>query len=285
MRACARYAAAHPSDVRTLVAALGLICDTLDGQPEHWDSQFLLAETAERDGFTLGAVAVYAALAERVPTSAAARRLAALRSGHGAALLDSPAAPSVDEVSLQLEEAAFFAQQGLHDAAREILEGLKETDPGNLLVAEHIAALERLEPGANVAPTVWPSTLSPNSPIEEYQTHYDLGIAYSEMGLHDDAIAELEPLVTTFAPVGALKHLGRAYLTTGHAAKAVSCFKRALYVEDLRDSDELEVLFALGEAYERLHDPLEALYYYERLAKKSAGYPGLAARLRRLRRR
>jgi len=40
---------------------------------------------------------------------------------------------------------------------------------------------------------------------EDVQTHFDLGVAYAEMGLHADAISEFEIVTRVAAPENALR--------------------------------------------------------------------------------
>ncbi|HZS40660.1 MAG TPA: tetratricopeptide repeat protein, partial [Polyangia bacterium] len=104
---------------------------------------------------------------------------------------------------------------------------------------------------------------------EDFETHYDLGIAYKEMGLLDDAIAEFK-LVMKDAAREVQCHLmiGLCCLEKGLQTEAIGHFKKGLYVEGITERESLSLYFELGQAYERLGDPREALYYYEKVIKR-----------------
>lgn len=104
---------------------------------------------------------------------------------------------------------------------------------------------------------------------EDYETHYDLGIAYKEMGLLDDAIAEFK-LVMKDPTREVQCHLmiGLCCLEKGLQTEAIGHFKKGLYVEGITDRETLSLYFELGQAYEKLGDPREALYYYEKVLKR-----------------
>ena len=73
---------------------------------------------------------------------------------------------------------------------------------------------------------------------------------------------------------------------------AIGQFKKGLYVEGITEREALSLYFELGQAYERLSDPREALYYYEKVHQARSALPrrgeardGAARRERRRRKR
>jgi pilus assembly protein FimV len=119
---------------------------------------------------------------------------------------------------------------------------------------------------------------------EDSDTHYDLGIAYREMGLMDDAIAEFK-IAMRSREKEALCHMmiGLCYIEKDLLSEAISQFKTGLYVEGITDRETIALYFELGQAYERLDDAREALYYYEKVAKKDARFRDVGSRIDRLR--
>ena len=104
---------------------------------------------------------------------------------------------------------------------------------------------------------------------EDFETHYDLGIAYKEMGLLDDAIAEFKLVMKdTAREVQCHLMIGLCCLEKGLQTEAIGHFKKGLYVEGISERESLSLYFELGQAYERLGDPREALYYYEKVVKR-----------------
>jgi tetratricopeptide (TPR) repeat protein len=132
-------------------------------------------------------------------------------------------------------------------------------------------------------PVPVPATEGGDSSPEEAQTHYDLGVAYREMGLHDQAIQRFQ--LASRAPgreVDCHTMIGQCYVAKGMFTEAISHFKKALYVEGLAEREVHNLYIEMGEAYERLEDPREALYYYEKVAKRDPAFRDAAARVRAL---
>ncbi|MDB4967907.1 MAG: hypothetical protein JWN44_3596, partial [Myxococcales bacterium] len=119
---------------------------------------------------------------------------------------------------------------------------------------------------------------------EDFETHYDLGIAYKEMGLLDDAINEFRIVMKD--PVREVQcHLmiGLCFLEKGMQTDAIGQFKKGLYVEGITDREALSMYFELGQAYERLNDPREALYYYDKVTKRDPHFRDVTKRVDALR--
>jgi tetratricopeptide (TPR) repeat protein len=120
---------------------------------------------------------------------------------------------------------------------------------------------------------------------EDSDTHYDLGIAYREMGLMDDAIVEFKFAMRS-REKEALCHMmiGLCYIEKDMLSEAISEFKTGLYVEGITDRETIALYFELGQAYERLDDAREGLYYYEKVAKKDPRFRDVVSRMERIRR-
>jgi len=119
---------------------------------------------------------------------------------------------------------------------------------------------------------------------EDFETHYDLGIAYKEMGLLDDAINEFRIVMKD--PVREVQcHLmiGLCFLEKGMQTDAIGQFKKGLYVEGITEREALSMYFELGQAYERLNDPREAMYYYEKVLKRDQHFRDVQSRINALR--
>jgi tetratricopeptide (TPR) repeat protein len=119
---------------------------------------------------------------------------------------------------------------------------------------------------------------------EDFETHYDLGIAYKEMGLLDDAIVEFK-LVMKDPTREVQCHLmiGLCCLEKGLQTDAIGHFKKGLYVDGITERESLSLYYELGSAYERLGDPREALYYFEKVVKRDAHFRNVERRIEALR--
>jgi tetratricopeptide (TPR) repeat protein len=101
---------------------------------------------------------------------------------------------------------------------------------------------------------------------EDYDSHYDLGVAYKEMGLTEEAIAEFQrALRGTERRARTYEALGQCFLDLGQAAVATSLLQRAMQEPGMDDQQLVGVLYLLGRAAEMLHQGGDAVRYYERV--------------------
>ncbi|HDH51463.1 MAG TPA: tetratricopeptide repeat protein, partial [Nitrospirae bacterium] len=114
-----------------------------------------------------------------------------------------PAAGTPEKFQEEMAEADFYAQQGLKDEAINLYKKLLEASPGNEEVMKKLKALEPGKEEQEEATTAVEGDLKDifgefKKGIEaelgdkDASTRYDLGIAYKEMGLLDDAIQEFK---------------------------------------------------------------------------------------------
>lgn len=108
-------------------------------------------------------------------------------------------------------------------------------------------------------------------------THYDLGIAYKEMGLVEDAINEFKVATSNLkkAP-DAFYMMSLCNAELGRNAEAINRLKDALNCEGIAAAQEIACLFELGQVYQRTDDPQEALYYFKKVLKKDPKFQGVA---------
>ncbi|HJL19483.1 MAG TPA: tetratricopeptide repeat protein [Sandaracinaceae bacterium LLY-WYZ-13_1] len=119
--------------------------------------------------------------------------------------------------------------------------------------------------------------------VEDSETHFDLGIAYKEMGLLDDAIAEFRLCLSNPTRLCiAETMIGLCHIEKGEIAEGISHFKKGLYADNKSEREELGLYFELGHAYELLQDPKEALYYYQKVQKRDASFRDVEGRIRNL---
>jgi tetratricopeptide (TPR) repeat protein len=124
--------------------------------------------------------------------------------------------------------------------------------------------------------------LSAHLAPEDAASHYDLGLAFKEMGLVDEAIAEFQiALRNGHMRLKVFEELGQCFLQKGQYTIAEKVLRRAL---DLRHDDELELLgvyYYLGCAYDELERPEQARDAYERVLAMDINFRDAAERLGR----
>ena len=100
----------------------------------------------------------------------------------------------------------------------------------------------------------------------DFESHYDLGVAFKEMGLLDEAIAELQKALR--APEGKLRTsemLGICFFEKGAFGVAESILRRGLDLPASGDQERLGVLYWLGRALEQQGKKADARDLYGRV--------------------
>jgi tetratricopeptide (TPR) repeat protein len=101
----------------------------------------------------------------------------------------------------------------------------------------------------------------------DHEAHYDLGIAYREMGLLGDAVSEFEAAMTSPArKIDCLHMLGLCTLERGGAADSVRYFEQALAAPEATSAQQLALRFELGRAFDALGDRVRARAAFEAVA-------------------
>ncbi len=117
----------------------------------------------------------------------------------------------------------------------------------------------------------------------DVETHFDLGIAYREMGLLDDAIGEFHyALGSTARRLDALHMMGLCALDVGRAIDAIGHLEQALASPDVPAERETALRFDLGRAHEAQGDLDRALDAFRRVAELDAEFQDVGARIEAL---
>ncbi len=252
-----------------------------------------------------------------------------------AALKPEPVAPTKPavaevippEVEEALDEASFFASQGLLDEALEVVQEAILIFPHSAALkarlAEYETAADEQEAAAEAqeeeaadesfdiaeqlaseladvpAPAGHDEMVDVESVFAQFKkgvaaqiaeddtdTHFDLGIAYKEMGLIDDAISEFE--ISAKSPkrsCTALTMVGMCHLEKGDVPKAVGFFERALGQPGKSAAEELALNFEIGNAYELTGQLEKALAHFEKVTARDRTYRNVSGRIDQLMRR
>jgi len=119
---------------------------------------------------------------------------------------------------------------------------------------------------------------------EDYDTHFNLGIAYREMGLLDEAIREFQ-LAAKSPELGveATSMIGSCYLESGLAEQAADWYARALALPDLAPEVQMGLHYELGRAHEANGNIDGALASFAEVLAVNPSFRDVVARVARLR--
>ncbi len=222
-------------------------------------------------------------------------------------------------VEAELEEAEFYLQQGLYDDATRVVQTLLEYCPDlpelHVMMGEinqrRQTAEEESESAAFVdlmadlrdddllAATDLLDSFGADSKVDEElaqntvseldstdtESHFNLGIAYKEMGLYDDAIAEFEK--ASHDPSRAIDCVtltGQCHSESGATESAMETFKQGLVMDNLSDEGRMTLNFELGMLYQMNGQLLEALETFQLVAERDSFFRNVSELIKNLRR-
>ena len=128
------------------------------------------------------------------------------------------------------------------------------------------------------------------SPAEDdAETHYNLGVAFREMGLLEEAIGEFQKVVRgfgkgTYPPnfLQACTLLAICFMEKNMPAVAIKWYLRALEVPDLEEEAILALQYDLGVAYEQAGDFQRALERFTEVYSQNIDFRDVAEKIRAL---
>jgi tetratricopeptide (TPR) repeat protein len=124
-----------------------------------------------------------------------------------------------------------------------------------------------------------------NLDAEDYQAHYDLGVAFKEMGLLDEAIAEFQKALRTPEREGRLRTseaLGQAFFEKGQYAIAESVLRRGVDGLAGGDDEKIGLIYWLGRSQEEQGKTDGARASYERAMAVDIRFMDLGERIHRI---
>jgi tetratricopeptide (TPR) repeat protein len=221
---------------------------------------------------------------------------------------ESAAAEEHHDLKADLEEAEFYQLQGLYDDARTLYQKILKYSPENAesqrklkeienLVADRSSlssAQEGSDTGQDLAGAfadfdfdapfeddasdggdkkVFKTDVDDQIAADDMESHYNLGIAYREMGLFDDAISEFDKALkdpSRYADCMTLK--GLCYADKDDSDNAELMFQQALDSTYLDDIQRLNLGYELGLLYERVERLEDALTSYRTVMRQDGNY-------------
>lgn len=225
-----------------------------------------------------------------------------------------PAAESASRGDLQadLEEAEFYLQQGLYDDALQLCREILNYAPDAQECQRKLEEIERLqqeatgdqeqEPAAEATPDlgdfdvdstfdalqeepsaqkkVFKTDVDEQIAADDMESHYNLGIAYREMGLHADAISEFDKAQkdpARYVDCQILKSLCLSDMEDHDNAEFV--LQQTTQVAGLGPEQKLDLCYELGRLYEKTRRYNNALSSYRDVFDQDSNYRDVADRI------
>jgi tetratricopeptide (TPR) repeat protein len=186
--------------------------------------------------------------------------------------------PESPQASAQVE-TIFDEEDDFFDLAAELERELSEEElaaDDGIVVQPQEQSLEEIIEG-------FKQGVADNLSPEDYDTHYNLGIAYLEMGLVDEAIGEFQLACKDDRYlVDSSSMLGQCFLEKGLPELAVRWYRKGLESPDIKDEVSMSLLYEMGNAYVSLGDQDAAYKTFVEIYGINSNYRDVASRLQDL---
>lgn len=124
---------------------------------------------------------------------------------------------------------------------------------------------------------------------DDYETHYHTAVAYQEMGLTEQAIAEFQDAIGLVTATDGTRRffqcanlLGHCFMQNSMSNHAVTWFNRALETSDLSDDEKQGLWYELAVAYEAEGAIDSAALYFEQIYAENVDFRDVADRIKSL---
>ncbi|MBI4853172.1 MAG: tetratricopeptide repeat protein [Acidobacteria bacterium] len=123
----------------------------------------------------------------------------------------------------------------------------------------------------------------------DFETHYNLGLAYKDMELFDDAIEQFQLAFKASSPASedgnyfnCCNMLGYCFLRNNMARPSAVWYKRGLEAPNRSDEEYQAMRFDLADAYENLHEYKKALECLQEVYALDINYRDIGSRIREI---
>ena len=186
------------------------------------------------------------------------------------------AAPApVIAASLVEEENLFADEDNFFDLAAELESELADEEE-SISLSEEEQSLEEIF-------KEFKKGVEQQLDSEDYDTHYNLGIAYKEMGLIDEAIGEFQ--LASKDPKRAVEcasMLGLCFLEKGMPQLAIKWYRKGLEMPEITEEEHIGLLYDLGSAYQEVGDTDQAQKAFMEVYGMNSNYRDIVTRIKAL---
>ena len=183
--------------------------------------------------------------------------------------------PPLMTAALVQEENLFADEDNFFDLAAELESELAE-DEEPISLSEEEQSLEEIF-------KEFKKGVEQQLDSEDYDTHYNLGIAYKEMGLIDEAIGEFQ--LASKDPKRAVEcasMLGLCFLEKGMPQLAIKWYRKGLEMPEITEEEHVGLLYDLGSAYQEVGDTENAQKAFMEVYGMNSNYRDIVSRIKQL---
>ncbi len=184
------------------------------------------------------------------------------------------AVPPPPPLPAAVEENLFADEDDFFDLAAELESELEEEE--NVSLSEEEQSLEEIF-------KEFKKGVEQQLDSEDYDTHYNLGIAYKEMGLIDEAIGEFQ--LASKDPkrsVECSSMLGLCFLEKGMPQLAIKWYRKGLEMTEITADEHVGLLYDLGSAYVEVGDTDSAQKAFLEVYGLNPNYRDIVTRIKQL---
>lgn len=186
-----------------------------------------------------------------------------------------PAAAAAISAALVQEENLFADEDNFFDLAAELESELADEEEA-ISLSEEEQSLEEIF-------REFKKGVEQQLDSEDYDTHYNLGIAYKEMGLIDEAIGEFQ--LASKDPKRAVEcasMLGLCFLEKGMPQLAIKWYRKGLEMPEITEEEHIGLLYDLASAYQEVGDTESAQRAFMEVYGMNSNYRDIVIRIKAL---
>ncbi|HYC58797.1 MAG TPA: tetratricopeptide repeat protein [Thermoanaerobaculia bacterium] len=185
------------------------------------------------------------------------------------------APPPAMSAALVQEENLFADEDNFFDLAAELESELADEEE-SISLSEEEQSLEEIF-------REFKKGVEQQLDSEDYDTHYNLGIAYKEMGLIDEAIGEFQ--LASKDPkrsVECASMLGLCFLEKGMPQLAIKWYRKGLEMPEITEEEHVGLLYDLASAYQEVGDTDNAQKAFMEVYGMNSNYRDIVSRIKQL---
>ena len=263
-----------------------LLDDLIEREPDELSHRQRLVELAYRRGDPAGQAKAFLGLARCLERSGEAARAQGVY--QQVILLDPENAEAKEflsgtRVEMEPETASVASSEDYVDLGSLIFDEEEEEKTTRFKVAYEEPTGDESADFARML-SQFKEKVAENVDTDDVRAQHDLGTAYKEMGLIDEAIEQFQAALRAARDhLPTYELLGQCFLDKGQPEAAIKTLSRALELPFEIEDELLGIYYFIGRAYEAAGNPDSAVEFYDRVFSLDINFMDVTERLRSLR--